>query len=105
MTAGLTWFKSSYSGSQGGDCLEVALEWRKSTYSGSQGGECLEAALEWRKSTHSGDAGGECLEVALEPAQPTVHIRDSKAKCGPTLAFSLDEWSSFVNLVAKSALQ
>ncbi|MEV6543322.1 DUF397 domain-containing protein [Streptomyces sp. NPDC051665] len=102
MTAGLTWFKSSYSGSQGGDCLEVALEWRKSTYSGSQGGECLEAALEWRKSSHSGDAGGECLEVALEPAQPTVHIRDSKAKSGPTLAFPLGEWTAFVGFAARA---
>ncbi|WOX09146.1 DUF397 domain-containing protein [Streptomyces sp. N50] len=104
-TADLTWFKSSYSGDAGGQCLEVALEWRKSTYSGDAGGECLEVALDWRKSSHSGDAGGDCLEVALEPAQPTVHIRDSKAKSGPTLAFSLDEWSSFVNLAAKSALQ
>lgn len=104
-TADLTWFKSSYSGDVGGQCLEVALEWRKSSYSGDAGGDCLEVALDWRKSTHSGDAGGECLEVALEPVHPTVHIRDSKAKSGPTLAFSLDEWSSFVNLVAKSALQ
>ncbi|MFI5884212.1 DUF397 domain-containing protein [Streptomyces sp. NPDC051554] len=65
----------------------------------------MTADLKWFKSSYSGSAGGECLEVALEPAQPTVHIRDSKAKSGPTLAFSLDEWSSFVNLVAKSALQ
>ena len=84
-TADLTWFKSSYSGDAGGQCLEVALEWRKSSY--------------------SGDAGGDCLEVALEPVQPTIHIRDSKAKSGPTLAFSLDEWTTFVNLAAKSALQ
>ncbi|MEV0484298.1 DUF397 domain-containing protein [Streptomyces sp. NPDC050508] len=100
MTADLKWFKSSYSGSQGGECLEVALEWRKSTYSGAEGGECLEAALDWRKSRHSGDAGGECLEVALEQAHPTVHIRDSKAKSGPTLAFSLDEWTAFVGFSA-----
>jgi hypothetical protein len=95
-TADLTWFKSSYSGDAGGQCLEVALEWRKSSYSGDAGGDCLEAALEWRKSSHSGSQGGECLEVALEQAQPTVHIRDSKAKSGPTLAFSSDEWAVFV---------
>ena len=99
-TADLKWFKSSYSGDAGGQCLEVALEWRKSSYSGSQGGECLEAALEWRKSSHSGDAGGDCLEVALEPAQPTVHIRDSKAKSGSTLAFPLGEWTAFVGFAA-----
>jgi hypothetical protein len=99
-TADLTWFKSSYSGDAGGQCLEVALEWRKSSYSGDAGGDCLEAALEWRKSSHSGSQGGECLEVALEPAQPTVHIRDSKAKSGPTLAFSSDEWAAFVGFAA-----
>jgi hypothetical protein len=85
--------------------MTADLKWFKSSYSGSQGGECLEVALEWRKSTYSGDAGGECLEVALEQAQPTVHIRDSKAKSGPTLAFPLDEWTSFVNLAAQSALK
>ncbi|WP_405858629.1 DUF397 domain-containing protein [Streptomyces sp. NBC_01515] len=80
MTADLNWFKSSYSGSQGGDCLEVALEWRKSSYSGAE--------------------GGECLEVALESARPTVHIRDSKAKSGSTLAFSLGEWAAFVGFAS-----
>ncbi|WP_405971621.1 DUF397 domain-containing protein [Streptomyces sp. NBC_00988] len=95
-TADLAWFKSSYSGDAGGQCLEVALEWRKSSYSGDAGGDCLEVALEWRKSTYSGSQGGECLEVALEPARPTVHVRDSKAKSGPTLAFSLGEWAAFV---------
>ncbi|MET7799778.1 DUF397 domain-containing protein, partial [Streptomyces decoyicus] len=38
----LTWFKSSYSGDEGGACLEVAYEWHKSSYSGSEGGACLE---------------------------------------------------------------
>ncbi|WP_416976352.1 DUF397 domain-containing protein [Streptomyces sp. T028] len=37
------WIKSSYSAG-GNDCLEVA-RWRKSTYSGGEGGNCLEAAL------------------------------------------------------------
>ncbi|WP_078651719.1 DUF397 domain-containing protein [Streptomyces xylophagus] len=63
------------------------------------------AGLTWFKSSYSGSQGGDCLEVALEPTQPTVHIRDSKAKSGPTLAFPLDEWTSFVNLAAKSAPQ
>jgi hypothetical protein len=85
--------------------MSADLAWFKSSYSGAEGGECLEVALEWRKSSCSGDADGQCLEVALEQAQPLVHIRDSKAKSGPTLAFSLDEWTTFVNLAAKSALQ
>lgn len=39
----LTWYKSSYSGGSGGNCLEVA-RWRKSTYSGGGGNNCLEVA-------------------------------------------------------------
>lgn len=38
MSTELTWFKSSYSGSEGGACLEVAIAWRKSSYSGDEGG-------------------------------------------------------------------
>ncbi|NGO69761.1 DUF397 domain-containing protein [Streptomyces sp. SB3404] len=32
MRTELTWFKSSYSGGQGGECLEAALAWRESTH-------------------------------------------------------------------------
>ncbi|MBK3520920.1 DUF397 domain-containing protein, partial [Streptomyces sp. MBT70] len=53
-----------------------ALQWYKSTYSGDEGGQCLEVALTWSKSSYSGSEGGECLEVAVSPG--TVHIRDSK---------------------------
>ncbi|RVU28464.1 DUF397 domain-containing protein [Streptomyces antnestii] len=31
MSTALNWFKSSYSGSEGGQCLEVAYDWRKSS--------------------------------------------------------------------------
>ncbi|MFE9901188.1 DUF397 domain-containing protein [Streptomyces achromogenes] len=53
-----------------------ALQWFKSTYSSSEGGACLEAAVSWQKSSYSGSNGGECLEVAVSPG--AVHIRDSK---------------------------
>ena len=36
--------------------------WRKSTYSGSNGGNCVEVGT-WRKSTHSGSNGSDCVEV------------------------------------------
>lgn len=42
----LRWFKSSYSGSEGGNCIEVAYEWFKSSYSGDEGGNCVEVAQE-----------------------------------------------------------
>ncbi len=74
-TDGLDWFKSSYSGGEGGDCLEVAYTWRKSTYSGGE--------------------GGECVEVATCPH--TIHVRDSKHPTGPRLAVSTASWSAFLS--------
>ncbi|MGW2919090.1 DUF397 domain-containing protein [Streptomyces angustmyceticus] len=76
---GLTWFKSSYSGSAGGDCLEVAYD--------------------WRKSTHSGSEGGDCLEVATCPH--AIHVRDSKNPSGPILTLSATAWASFLADVAR----
>ncbi|MCQ4083722.1 DUF397 domain-containing protein [Streptomyces sp. RB6PN25] len=70
----LAWFKSSYSSGSSGDCVEVAVSWHKSSYS-------------------SGDSG-DCVEVAVCPG--TVHVRDSKDKQGPQLAFSPAEWAGFV---------
>ncbi|WP_330291324.1 DUF397 domain-containing protein [Streptomyces sp. NBC_00576] len=73
-TPNLAWFKSSYSGSEGDDCVEVALAWRKSSYSsGSQ---------------------GDCVEVATCPG--TIHIRDSKDKEGPQLTLSPTIWAGFI---------
>jgi hypothetical protein len=74
------------------------LTWFKSTYSGSDGGNCVEVAYEWRKSTHSGNEGGNCVEVALTTR--TVHVRDSKDPDGPTLAFTPDAWAAFVRVAA-----
>nr|WSX76825.1 DUF397 domain-containing protein [Streptomyces sp. NBC_00899] len=73
-TPELAWFKSSYSSAQGDDCIEVALSWHKSSYSGGQSSDCVEVAA--------------CPE--------TVHVRDSKDKEGPRLAFTPAEWSAFV---------
>ncbi|MCT9091951.1 DUF397 domain-containing protein [Streptomyces sp. ASQP_92] len=73
-TPELTWFKSSFSGTQGDSCVEVALAWHKSSYSGTQGDDCVEVAV--------------CPD--------TVHVRDSKDKQGPTLALSAEAWTAFV---------
>lgn len=43
MSTDLNWFRSSRSGDQG-ECVEVAVAWTKSTYSGNQGGDCVEVA-------------------------------------------------------------
>ncbi|MCT9091675.1 DUF397 domain-containing protein [Streptomyces sp. ASQP_92] len=95
MSSTLRWFKSSYSDSGGGQCIEVAVAWRKSSYSSDSGGECIEVALPWRKSTYSSDSGGDCVEVA--PCCEAVHVRDSKMTDGPSFAVAPHAWSVFLN--------
>ncbi|MET9255037.1 DUF397 domain-containing protein [Streptomyces sp. NPDC003717] len=68
--------------------------WFKSSYSGSEGGECLEAAYHWRKSSYSGDEGGQCVEVAAHPA--AIHIRDSKNTTAPHLTVTPAAWTAFL---------
>ncbi|TKA10816.1 DUF397 domain-containing protein [Actinacidiphila oryziradicis] len=74
------------------------LNWFKSSYSGSQGDDCLEVALSWHKSSHSGSEGDSCVEVAACPG--TVHVRDSKDKQGPQLALTPAAWTAFVTHAA-----
>ncbi|MEV0472459.1 DUF397 domain-containing protein [Streptomyces prunicolor] len=75
--------------------MSTALQWFKSSYSGSEGGQCLEVAYAWRKSTYSSDEGGACVEVATCPH--TIHIRDSKNPdgSGPTLQLGPAAWAAF----------
>lgn len=58
--------------------------------------------LTWRKSSHSGAEGGQCVEVAA-PGK-AVHVRDSKDKAGPTLAFGSTAWQAFVRFAATQQL-
>ncbi|MET8132309.1 DUF397 domain-containing protein [Streptomyces sp. NPDC005251] len=68
--------------------------WYKSSYSGGSGGDCLEVAR-WRKSTYSAGDGGDCLEVA--DGHPTlVPVRDSKNPLGPVITFGAAAWGTFV---------
>ncbi|MFB8025884.1 MULTISPECIES: DUF397 domain-containing protein [unclassified Streptomyces] len=68
--------------------------WQKSSYSGGDGGNCLEIAT-WRKSTYSGGDGGDCLEVA-DHLPDVVPVRDSKVTDGPALVFRTAAWVAFV---------
>ncbi|MBY8888628.1 DUF397 domain-containing protein [Streptomyces sp. PTM05] len=95
-TSGLAWFKSSHSGSQGDNCVEISFSWRKSTYSSGGDGDCVEVAVSWHKSSHSGDSGDACVEVAACPE--VIHVRDSKDKDGPHLTFAPTAWSEFLTL-------
>ncbi|MFE3578349.1 DUF397 domain-containing protein [Streptomyces vinaceus] len=78
-TTELTWFKSSHSDGEGGECVEVAFEWRKSSYSSGEGGNCVEVAA--------------CAD--------TVHIRDSKVTAGPELAVTPGTWAAFLGGVCR----
>ncbi|MGN9789486.1 DUF397 domain-containing protein [Streptomyces sp. OZ13] len=75
------------------------LAWFKSSYSGTQGDSCVEVALSWHKSTYSGGDGDSCVEVAACPT--TVHVRDSKVTDGPRLALSPGCWTGFVAFAAR----
>jgi hypothetical protein len=80
--------------------MPTGIQWRKSSYSGDQGGECVECAplgpLAWRKSTYSGDQGGDCLEIAETP-HTTLAVRDSKNPTGPHLTFAPATFTTFVD--------
>ncbi|MCP9951561.1 DUF397 domain-containing protein [Actinomadura madurae] len=63
-------------------------KWRRSSYSGSNGGNCVElAGLTWHKSSHSASNGGDCVELAdaTGTVADAVAVRDSKDPDGPVL--------------------
>ncbi|MFD4621568.1 DUF397 domain-containing protein [Streptomyces sp. NPDC058475] len=74
------------------------LKWFKSSYSDSGGGECVEAAFSWRKSSYSDNTGGECVEVATTTA---IHIRDSKAPDRAYLSVSPATWTAFLRIATE----
>ncbi|MEV0493782.1 DUF397 domain-containing protein [Streptomyces atratus] len=73
--------------------MSTARKWFKSSYSGSDGGNCLEVAYDWQTSSYSGSEGGACVEVAAHPTD--VHVRDSKNPDGPTLTVAPTTWTAF----------
>ncbi|MFJ8665587.1 DUF397 domain-containing protein [Streptomyces sp. NPDC093600] len=83
------------------------LRWRKSSYSGSDGGECIECApvgtAMWRKSSYSGSSGGDCVEVADLAAH--VAVRDSKNPDGPVFLAAPAAFTAFVTAAAEGRLR
>lgn len=86
------WRKSTYSGNQGGNCLEVMV-WCKSSYSGNQEGACVEVAS-WHRSSYSDQSGGECVEAAT--LNPHIGIRDSKDLAQGVLTTTPTSWSALL---------
>jgi hypothetical protein len=75
-------------------------DWRKSSYSGSNGGDCVElAGLAWRKSRYTGSNGGNCVELAdaAGAVADAVAVRDSKDPDGPILLVTRAALRSAVN--------
>jgi hypothetical protein len=75
------------------------LAWFKSSYSGTQGDSCLEVALSWHKSSYSSPDGDNCVEVAT--CATTVHVRDSKDTTLPGLALTPAAWTAFTTHIAR----
>ncbi|MES4886441.1 DUF397 domain-containing protein [Streptomyces sp. NPDC096012] len=85
---GVTWRKSSYSNTSGGDCVEVSDD--------------LLRTADWRKSSYSNTDGGNCLEVAAG-IPSVVPVRDSKAPARGALLFEAGAWAAFVEGVKQGA--
>ncbi|MFF3408439.1 DUF397 domain-containing protein [Streptomyces sp. NPDC002742] len=78
--------------------MRAELSWFKSSYSDDQGGECLEVAYAWRKSSHGTGFDAACVEVAAGPH--VTHVRDSKLGArGPEFAVAAQAWAAFVDHV------
>ncbi|MFF7471147.1 DUF397 domain-containing protein [Streptomyces sp. NPDC008092] len=83
--------------------------WRKSSYSNSDGGNCIEVSddllrtASWRKSSYSNQDGGNCIEVAAG-LPSLVPVRDSKAPSRGALLFEASAWGAFVDGVRQGPL-
>ncbi|MFE5856218.1 DUF397 domain-containing protein [Streptomyces sp. NPDC056500] len=72
----------------------ASLIWFKSSYSSSGDGDCVEVAMSWHKSSYSSGSEGDCVEVAACPT--TIHVRDSKLRQSPQLAVAPEAWNTFL---------
>ncbi|CAM5572531.1 DUF397 domain-containing protein [Streptomyces narbonensis] len=82
------------------------LRWRKSSYSGPDGGECIECAplgtAAWHKSSFSGSDGGDCIEVADLTAH--IAVRDSKNPEGPAFLARPAAFTAFVRAAVEGRI-
>ncbi|EDY51620.1 conserved hypothetical protein [Streptomyces clavuligerus] len=82
------------------------VSWFTSTYSNNQGGQCVEVAhmkeADWFTSTYSNDQGGQCVEAAVLPG--AIAVRDSKNPDGPAFVFEGPAWTGFVDSLKAGAL-
>jgi hypothetical protein len=71
----------------------ISAGWRKSTHSGGNGTNCVEVGS-WRKSSYSGGNGAECVEVGITSA--SVRVRDTTDRAGAVLTIPADAWRALL---------
>lgn len=80
--------------------------WRKSSFSGDNGGNCVEVAeltgvTDFRTVGHGGGPGHRARRVDAPDHKtghgPLIAVRDSKDPDGPTLFFTPAEWDAFLD--------
>jgi hypothetical protein len=80
----------------------TSANWRKSSYSGANGGNCVEVGTApWRKSSHSGSNGGACVEVGTTAHRvgSGVLIRDTTDRSGPVLSVGPAAWRALTGAI------
>jgi Domain of unknown function (DUF397) len=83
-----------------GDVSRAA--WRKSSYSGGNGGQCVEVAAVRPKPSYSAGNGGQ--RAGAPPGPPAiVAVRDSKDPDGARLILPPAAWAAFVNRVKRES--
>ncbi|MFM9611480.1 DUF397 domain-containing protein [Streptomyces niveiscabiei] len=76
----------------------TARRWTKSSYSGQELGDCVEVACDWVKSSYSIPGQADCVEVAAHTS--AIHIRDSKTPEAPYLTIDPTTWTAFLHNTA-----
>ena len=61
------------------------IHWRKSSFSGGENNDCVELGIQWRKSSFSGGENSDCVELV----GTLDALRDSKNPHGPVLRADL----------------
>ncbi|MCT2582660.1 DUF397 domain-containing protein [Actinophytocola gossypii] len=74
------------------------ITWRKSSFSESHGGDCVEVGVAWRKSSFSEPNGGNCVEVG--PTADAILVRDTKNRSAGTLTFAATAWQALTATLA-----
>lgn len=71
----------------------TSAPWRKSSYSGNNGANCVEVAT-WRKASYSQNDNSNCVEAGVA-APGRILVRDTTNRDGAVLDIPADAWDRF----------